>query len=36
MHAQAFAENTNIYQLKTQPLKESQMQMWRKPYTVFT
>ena len=36
MHAQACAKNTNIYQLKNQPLKDFQMQMWRRPYTVFT
>ncbi len=36
MHAQACAKNTNIYQLKNRPLKDFQMQMWRRPYTVFT
>ena len=36
MHAQACAKNTNIYKLKNQPLKDLQMQTWRKPYTIFT
>lgn len=36
MHAHACAKNTNIYQLKNQPLKEFQMQIWRTPYTVFS
>lgn len=36
MHAQACVKDTNIYKLKNQPLKEFQMQMWRRPYTVFT
>ena len=36
MHAQACAKNTNIYKLKNQPLKDFQMQVWRRPYTVFT
>lgn len=36
MHAQACAKNTNIYRLKNQPLKDFQMQVWRRPYTVFT
>ena len=36
IHAEACAKNTNIYKLKNQPLKDFQMQVWRRPYTVFT
>ena len=36
IHAEACAKNMNIYKLKNQPLKDFQMQVWRRPYTVFT
>jgi hypothetical protein len=36
LHAQAFAKNMTIYELKNEPLRIFQMNMWRSPYTAFS